>query len=193
MDERGRGRILTVCTGNICRSPAAQLLLADRLGNEVAVASAGTRAMVDHPVEPAMARLLDADGISTEGLVARRLTPSLAADADLILGLSREHRTAVVQQAPRALKRTFTLRELARLAERLEPGELEDVAGPDPSLGGRIRALTQIAPRRRTQVAGELDDVIDPYRRDEDVHAHVYAQIRDCVDTLTRVLAPRSD
>ena len=45
--------ILIVCTGNICRSPLAEKLLQSRLtaaGIPAIVTSAGTRAMVDHPM-----------------------------------------------------------------------------------------------------------------------------------------------
>ena len=41
--------ILTVCTGNVCRSPAVERLLASKLGPTVSVASAGTHALVGHP------------------------------------------------------------------------------------------------------------------------------------------------
>ena len=42
----GRAGVLAVCTGNICRSPAVELLLRDRLGAHVDVASAGVGAVV---------------------------------------------------------------------------------------------------------------------------------------------------
>ena len=34
--------ILAVCTGNVCRSPAVERLLADKSGSTVGVSSAGT-------------------------------------------------------------------------------------------------------------------------------------------------------
>ena len=49
-----RFRILTVCTGNICRSPVAERLLTKSLGDEVTVASAGVHAALSAPpvIEP---------------------------------------------------------------------------------------------------------------------------------------------
>jgi hypothetical protein len=44
-----RFAILCVCTGNVCRSPAAERLLAARLGPGVVVASAGTVAALGGP------------------------------------------------------------------------------------------------------------------------------------------------
>mgnify|MGYP002738687724 CR=1 FL=1 len=48
-------RILTVCTGNVCRSPAAERLLEHTLNPSVTVRSAGTRALVGEPIHPPMA------------------------------------------------------------------------------------------------------------------------------------------
>ncbi|WP_170144128.1 hypothetical protein [Calidifontibacter indicus] len=46
-------RILVVCTGNICRSPYIERVLATQLaGRGYTVESAGTRALVDYPMEP---------------------------------------------------------------------------------------------------------------------------------------------
>ncbi|MEO8284563.1 MAG: hypothetical protein ABI568_14370, partial [Pseudarthrobacter sp.] len=54
-------RILTVCTGNICRSPVAERLLQAGLEQvkpgAFRVRSAGTRAMVGDPVQPLSARI----------------------------------------------------------------------------------------------------------------------------------------
>ena len=74
--ENHHVRVLTVCTGNIHRSPAAQYLLAEGFGphSGILVASAGTRAVVGAPVSDQMAALLRADGIDPAGFAARRLT-----------------------------------------------------------------------------------------------------------------------
>ena len=50
--------ILAVCTGNVCRSPAVERLLASKLGPTVSVRSAGTHALVGHPISEPMAALL---------------------------------------------------------------------------------------------------------------------------------------
>ena len=59
-------RILTVCTGNICRSPVAERLLQAGLGDAVAVSSAGVRAVVGDPIHPGMVALLERSGIRAE-------------------------------------------------------------------------------------------------------------------------------
>ena len=61
--------VLTVCTGNTCRSPAVERLLAARTG--LTVRSAGTHAEPGAQVSAPMARLLHDCGIATEGFAAR--------------------------------------------------------------------------------------------------------------------------
>ncbi|WP_434966157.1 low molecular weight phosphatase family protein [Janibacter indicus] len=188
-------RILTICTGNVCRSPAAELILGDavrRVGaDDVDITSAGTRPLEGQGVDPEMARLLVADGIDVEGFVARRLTAGMVRDADLVLGLTREHRSAAVQLRPAALRQAFTLLELARLVARVEPGEVEAVAGPEVSFADRLRALAQLAPRHRSVVAAELEDIEDPYRRGPEAFARVHARIAEAVEIIVDAAARR--
>ena len=50
MSEPPELTILCICTGNVCRSPAAERLLAHALGPSVHVASAGTYALAGQAV-----------------------------------------------------------------------------------------------------------------------------------------------
>ena len=108
--------VLTVCTGNICRSPAVERLLTAALGPDsgVRVESAGVGAVVGAPVAPLMTALLDAVGVSYAGFAARQVTEEMVREADLVLALTRRHRSALVELAPAAVRRTFTVRELGR-------------------------------------------------------------------------------
>ena len=147
--------VLVVCTGNICRSPAAQLVLGAALDDSVVVASAGTGAVVGAPVAPGMARLLADRGLDPSGFVARALTEDQVRSADLVLTMTRRHRTAVLELAPWALRRTFLFTELTSIAERLgaPPPGADDVGEPRPE---RARASTWSATRRtsRTPTGG---------------------------------------
>ena len=96
-------RILTVCSGNICRSPLAEQLLRAGLAgiDGVSVGSAGTVALVGEGMTP------EAQGLSVRfgaadaaAHVARLLDEQAIRDADLVLGLAREHRRAVVELVP---------------------------------------------------------------------------------------------
>ncbi|WP_346957745.1 low molecular weight phosphatase family protein [uncultured Arthrobacter sp.] len=117
-------RILTVCTGNICRSPVAERLLQAGLDQVQAgafvVRSAGTRAMVGHPIQPPSADIIRTYGGSPEGFSARQLTGQLLREADLVLTMTSTHRGEVLQLDASLLRRTFTIREFARLLSQLE-------------------------------------------------------------------------
>ena len=168
-------RILTVCTGNICRSPAAELLLARELEGHAVVSSAGTHAMVDSPIPEEMLLELRADGIDGAAHRGRLLTEQVMKEADLIVTMTREHRQRAVQIAPSALKRTFTLAELAASAGTGAVLESATVAE-------RIRELpSAIAAHRYTLAGFDLDDVPDPYRRSQRAYHDSYALIRGAV------------
>lgn len=179
-------RVLMVCTGNICRSPAAERLLVAELGPaaDLTVTSAGTRAVVGHGVSRPMVSLLSAAGASADGFTARQVTEEMLRDADLVLTMTRAHRSEVVRMAPSAVRRTFTLRELARLAQ-----EVEGDALPAGTPGRRLAALLPLAAARRGRTATDdtQDDVVDPYGRGGGVYARSFAELRPAVDTLARL------
>jgi protein-tyrosine phosphatase len=180
----GSGAVLFVCTGNVARSPAAELLLRAGLGGRIAVGSAGLHALVGEPVAASMGRLLHARGIDPEGLVARQLEPDMPARADLVLTMTGSQRAAVVSRTPAAVRRTFTLAEFADLAT-LAAERLDAVDPVD-----RLRAAVAEAPRARArrQVRVGTDDIEDPYRRPDEVYARVLERIEHAVNQLLCVL-----
>src|SRR6187200_3227962 len=88
--------ILTVCTGNVCRSPAVERLMRREVGATISVSSAGTHALVGHPISEPMARLLRRSGVDERAFTARQLTEKLVKEADLVLALTRAQRSLVV-------------------------------------------------------------------------------------------------
>lgn len=182
--------VLTVCTGNICRSPAVERLLAAALGPDsgVRVESAGVAAVVGAPVAPLMAARLDAAGVAPEGFSARQVTEQMVRDADLVLPLTRRHRSALVGLSPAAVRRTFTLRELARLASAVDPRAL-----PPGSAAERLAALVPLAAAQRGahRVRPEDDDVVDPWGHDARTYARSYDQLAPAVRTIAAVALGR--
>src|SRR5688572_31723856 len=92
-------RILTVCTGNICRSPYAALLLREGLQwarpGAFEVTSAGTHALVGRPMDEGSAALLAAKGLTDDDFRARLLTHQLVRDQALVLVMASEHKDVV--------------------------------------------------------------------------------------------------
>jgi protein-tyrosine phosphatase len=200
-DEKGEPvepfRILTVCTGNICRSPLAEQLLRSGLAelSDVSIASAGTRALVGMSMTDQAQQISQLMGGASPGEHrARELNVDMLSDAGLVLALSREHRRSVVEMFPRGARRTFTLREFARLVADL-PDEEWSVARSATGSGGvgDYSAVVEAASSRRGVVVPpefpEDDDVIDPYRRSDEVYRRSADEIGPAVATIIAQLS----
>ena len=188
--------ILTVCTGNVCRSPLAEQLLFDQLRGipEIHVSSAGTHALVGHPMFDAtreIARSLEIE--NTDDHRARQMTEDILESADLILTMTRDHRRSVVEISPRVTRRVFTIREFARLAEVTTDEILSsEMNWAKDSPAERLRgAVTAVAVGRSVLppvTDPAEDDVIDPYRRDMKVHTASAQQLVPAVTAAARLL-----
>jgi len=175
--------VLVVCTGNVCRSPAAELLLAAALGphSRVRVRSAGTNAPVGVPADDHVRRLLASVGIDGGNHRSRQVTERDAERSDLILTLTRDQRSRIARLTPSALRRIFILREFAQYAAAVPVAELwASAARPSPD--ARLAALVELAPRfRRPSAAPDIDD---PFGAGEDVHRRVFSEIAQAIDTI---------
>jgi protein-tyrosine phosphatase len=165
--------VLFVCTGNICRSPTAERLAAayaQESGQELTTSSAGTHGLSGHAMDETAATVLRQLGGESEGFVARRISPRIADEADVILTMTTRHRDEVLAIAPRKLRRTFTLLEAAALAE---------------ASGARtVDAIAEARARHRVDAA----DIDDPYRREHEVYEAVGQQIADVLPAVLRLL-----
>lgn len=186
-------RLLFVCTGNLCRSPMAEGLTTawlQRTGaaDDVHVLSAGTRAPVGEPMDRSSAAVLRRLGGDPAPLRATGLTAALTADADLVLTMTREHRRAVLEMAPRSLRRTFTLLEAADLLRSVDVADLSRLPADERAreLGRRLDA------RRALRTTSEADDIDDPIGRRPAVHAAVAATIAEALSPLLSALFPTS-
>ncbi len=177
-------RIFCVCTGNICRSPVAERLLAVRLGPGVVVSSGGTYGVLGAPISPPMARLLGEAEIASADFSARRVTPEELRAADLVLTMTKEQRRDVVDLAPAVVRRAFTLREFARLLDGLEPDEL-----PGGTSAERLRVAVRSAATRRSPSAA--DEIDDPYGGSEADYIRAFGEIDDAVTTIARIAGGR--
>lgn len=89
-------RIMTVCTGNICRSPMAEHMLRTALSDagitDVEVTSAGTNdGEAGAAIDPRAAAVLQSHGINPEEHTAATLDPALLSETDLLLAMDEDH------------------------------------------------------------------------------------------------------
>jgi len=180
-----RFRILFVCSGNICRSPFAELvtrhLLARRLPQQdvgrFSVGSAGINAVVGADMDSFTRNELTRCGLHRAARtrhVARQLDRVTVATADLVLTAERAHRAFVVATHPAALRTTFCLLEFPRLLASANLNPLEH----DPVQ--RARTAVAAAAMERGMVPSvslEDDAVPDPMGMPEPARQHSYALI----------------
>jgi len=189
--------IMTICTGNICRSPLAELVLRTRLVDLGGmVHSAGIRGLTGAPMTGEAIGLALARGVAEADARAHRarfLTEQHLVSADLILTMSREHRRAVAELAPGRLRSTFTVREFARLARALSDERI--IAAADSAdatdAAARLRAASAVIADQRGLALPPsdptVDDVTDPYRRSQREYELSAAQLDPAIDEVVRV------
>jgi protein-tyrosine phosphatase len=125
--------VVFVCTGNICRSPMAEIVFADALRREgladrVCVSSAGTGGWhVGSPADPRTAQALRRAGYPCKHVAAQLGAQHLS--ADLLIALDTGH-LATLRRLVAEPQRVVLLRSFDRAA-----GQALDV--PDPYYGGK--------------------------------------------------------
>ncbi|HEX6351453.1 hypothetical protein [Actinophytocola sp.] len=188
--------ILFVCTGNICRSPVAEImtrsLLDERLGEHAdafTVASAGTAAIPGSLLATGSGAALSALGVSHAvwSFRARRLSAGMVAAADLVLTAERGHRQLVVTLQPSALARAFCFREFVRLLAGVERHDLPT----DPV--AHARAAVALARGRRGTIGivrAETDAIPDPIAKPPSAHERSVELITATSRRLVELLIP---
>lgn len=191
----GPFRILLVCTGNVCRSAQAQQLMQARtvrqapaLAEHLSFGSAGTRALARRPMPEEAAALSRAHGGASEGHCGTQLTKDMVRDADLVLGMAREHRRDAVKLVPAASRWTFMLTEFAALLDDLAdtlPELPEDWA--ELGLREQLRRTVRWAAGRRgftPELPESFVAVVDPYGASAAVYEESADQIIRSLDRM---------
>jgi protein-tyrosine phosphatase len=154
-DTRKPYRVLFVCMGNICRSPAAEIVfrhLVDEAGldGRIDIDSAGTIGYHrGNPPDPRMAETLRARGYTIAGR-ARQVRPADLLDFDLLLVADEDNRADV-----HALDPDGSHRDKVRLLTEFCTGH-DAPRVPDPYYGGR-RGFEQVADLIEDACAGLLE------------------------------------
>jgi protein-tyrosine phosphatase len=157
-------RILTVCLGNICRSPTAEAAIREAArgaGVEVEVDSAGTAAYhVGEPPDPRMRAAGEQAGLHIDGS-ARRVTRDDLDSFDLVVTMDASNLADVRRLAPDDGHRARIV-PFRSFADTRDDGSVPDV--PDPYYGDRdgFAEVVEIARRNARALidavaAGRLD------------------------------------
>lgn len=169
-------QLLTVCTGNICRSAFAKAYL-DRELSEWDVDSAGTSAYHRLDVPQQIHDLAGRHGLDLSTHRAQPITEVLLRPLDLVLTATVEQRGEVLSMWPRGLRRAFTFVEASRIIETVG-------RQVEPGLPAQERVGFLAAHRRDAANSGDLD-VPDPYGGPDEGYA---AMERAMVPHLDRIV-----
>ncbi|HWJ80937.1 MAG TPA: low molecular weight protein-tyrosine-phosphatase [Nocardioides sp.] len=148
--DPGRYRIALVCLGNICRSPMAHVVLADRVAaaglDQVEVASSGTGDWhVGEPMDRRAAATLHGAGYDGSSHRAQQIAAPWLDDFDLLLAMDRQNLADIGTLAPAAGVDPDRVRLFGDF-DPVSPG----TEVPDPYFGGDEGFATVLAMVERT-------------------------------------------
>ena len=144
--------VMTVCTGNICRSPMAQIILRQEferrgLGDRVRVLSSGV-SDEEHgtPIDPRAVRVLRADGFPVpEDHAAHRITRKEIDQSDLFLPMTWQHMQTLLTQLPQSKRSEVHMyRSFDPSLPKPKPGHEYEIDLVDPWYGGPAEFQTAI-------------------------------------------------
>lgn len=183
--------ILTVCTGNICRSPLARAFLEQEFsGLPFDVDSAGVRTENGLGPPPETLKVAEKYGISLERHASKQVQISQLRNSGLILSLDRTHRKALIELAPFSSRRLFTLSEFAFVAKSVgTPGQLSD----SQSACEKIQKFVEHCSRMRGLVLSEVRpkdilDIEDPFGKSFQYFEKTGAEIAEACKTIGSTL-----
>jgi protein-tyrosine phosphatase len=160
----------------------------DHIGEgQFLVQSAGTQALIGRPIDPPVATLLNEMGVHSDSFAAQQVTSTLLNEQDVIIALTRDHRTRIVTTEPKVLRRTVLLVELAQFLQGREASS----SSQGPAERWATAISSSLRSSTRSQSRSSSVDIADPFQQGNKVHADVAQQIETAVMALVEWEARR--
>lgn len=126
-------KILVVCSGNICRSPMAEVILkaalAKRRIDGVTVCSAGTGALHFEPAVEQAVNVCQEENLDLSRHRSQLLTPDIVVAADMVLVMEKRHRNEILRAVPEAEEKVHLLGSFV-ISRQKGDAEIFDPYGP---------------------------------------------------------------
>jgi protein-tyrosine-phosphatase len=154
--EKAIKHILFVCTGNICRSVTAEIVMRRRLEElgwtHIELASAGVSANLGRPCPDETLSALKRCGLDGKRHRSQPLTPALVDWADLVLAMTESHQMWIAMRYPRAVGKLKLFKSYAGLS-----GDVDDPYGGDDGVHDAMTA----------EVAAAVETILDLLKKEE--------------------------
>ncbi len=143
--------------------------------------------MVGNPIQPLSADIIRRYGGTPDDFSSRQLNQNILRESDLVLTMASNHRGEVLQLDPSMLKRTFTIREFARMVTALEARGNASPSDTDFAQLWRELPARASSVRHLVLAAQASDnDVADPYKQGAEAYLRMEDELAPAILRILR-------